>query len=65
MGWREWVRSDVHADDPGVQDFPATVYRFYSRAEVTMFLQSAGFTDVVLAEPILPRGFVIASATRC
>jgi ubiquinone/menaquinone biosynthesis C-methylase UbiE len=53
------------ADDPGVQDFPEMVYRFYSQAEVGRFLEAAGFSDVVLAKPALPGGLVIASATRC
>jgi len=54
-----------HTDQaPGVRDFPQTVYRFYSQAEVSMLLQSAGFSEVVLSEPPLHRGFVIASASR-
>jgi ubiquinone/menaquinone biosynthesis C-methylase UbiE len=54
-----------HTDEaPSVRDFPATVYRFYSQAEVRMLLQAAGFSDVVLSEPRLHGGFVIASATR-
>lgn len=54
-----------HTDEaPGVRDFPQTVYRFYSQAEVNVLLQSAGFSHVVLSEPALHRGFAIASATR-
>ena len=49
---------------PASADFPETVYRFYSQAEVRMLLQSAGFSEVVLTEPALHHGFVIASASR-
>jgi ubiquinone/menaquinone biosynthesis C-methylase UbiE len=52
------------AEDPGARDFPETVYRFYSQAEVTMLLQAAGFGEVILSESALHCGFVIASATR-
>ena len=53
-----------HTDEaPSVRDFPETVYRFYSRAEVRMLLQTAGFSEVVLSEPGLDHGFVIASAS--
>jgi SAM-dependent methyltransferase len=54
-----------HTDEaPGARDFPETVYRFYTQAEVSMLLQSAGFSEVVLSQPAMHRGFVIASATR-
>lgn len=54
-----------HTDEaPGVRDFPETVYRFYSQAEVRMLLQAAGFNEVVLHPSALHRGFVIASASR-
>jgi ubiquinone/menaquinone biosynthesis C-methylase UbiE len=54
-----------HTDEaPRARDFPQTVYRFYSQAEVSILLQSAGFSEVVLSEPALHRGFVIALASR-
>ena len=54
-----------HTDEaPGVRNFPESVYRFYSQGDVRMLLQTAGFSEVVLAEPALQHGFVIASASR-
>jgi len=54
-----------HTDEaPIVRDFPESVYRFYTRAEVELFLQSAGFNEVTFSEPTTHRGFVVAVATR-
>jgi len=54
-----------HTDEaPGARDFPETVYRFYSQAEVETLLQDAGFSKALLTEPTLHRGFVTAVATR-
>jgi len=45
-------------------DFPKSVYRFYSQAEVRTLFQAAGFDEMVLSEPTAHRGFAVALATR-
>jgi len=42
--------------DAGTEDFPSTVYRFYTEAEVTRLLQDGGFDDVSVNEAGTSRG---------
>ncbi|MCI0403411.1 MAG: class I SAM-dependent methyltransferase [Acidobacteria bacterium] len=50
-------------DDRVLADFPASVYRFYSREEVRSLLQNAGFEEIRIAElPDPDRNFLFAVA---
>ena len=49
-------------DDPACGDFPATVYTFYGRDQVTNLLQEAGFADVDF--PSESPSFVLARGRR-
>jgi hypothetical protein len=48
--------------DAGTEDFPSTVYRFYTDAEVTRLLRGGGFDDVAVNETGASRGLLLASA---
>ncbi len=48
--------------DAGTKDFPSTVYRFYTDAEVTRFLRDGGFDDVLVNETGTSRGLLLATA---
>jgi ubiquinone/menaquinone biosynthesis C-methylase UbiE len=39
------------ADDPEIRNFPATVYRFYTAAEVAALLCDVGFTRIYMMPP--------------
>jgi len=48
--------------DAGTEDFPSTVYRFYTEAEVTRLLQDGGFDDVAVNEAGTSQGLLFATA---
>jgi ubiquinone/menaquinone biosynthesis C-methylase UbiE len=48
--------------DAGTEDFPSTVYRFYTDAEVTRLLRDGGFDEVSVNETGTSRGLLLATA---
>ena len=49
--------------DAGTEDFPSTVYRFYTDAEITRLLRDGGFDDVSVIETGTSRGLLLVSAS--
>jgi hypothetical protein len=48
--------------DAGTQDFPATVYRFYTEVEVTRLLREGGLDEIAVNESGTSRRLLIATA---
>jgi ubiquinone/menaquinone biosynthesis C-methylase UbiE len=48
--------------DAGAEDFPSTIYRFYTGTEVARLLREGGFDDVAVNESGSSRGLLLATA---
>jgi ubiquinone/menaquinone biosynthesis C-methylase UbiE len=48
--------------DAGTEDFPSTVYRFYTDVEVTRLLREGGFDEIAVNESGTSRRLLIATA---